>query len=232
MLQLRTAAFFLGWTLATLAVGLFAFPALLSQKLAWRVSRAWAGFTLAWLRITCGITSVVEGRPETHLIACNHQSAWDTLMLFRLLGNPAFVLKRELYLIPIFGWFLWRTGQIAIDRSDGRSAYAQIEKQATPILADGRTIIVFPEGTRVRPGAHKQWRSGIARISGMLQLPVTPAALNAGWFWPKHSLVKRPGTAVLKFLPPMPVCEDQAAWMQQLETTIQKEATALAARAE
>lgn len=222
MTLLRTAVFFIGWIAATLAIGALGLPFLISQRATWWVSDLWAGFTLFWLRITCGVKSELRGTPDGKLIACKHQSAWDTLMIWRTFGNPAFVLKRELYWIPIFGWYLWRTGQIGINRRDGRSAFEQIEKQAQRVLAQGRTIILFPEGTRVRIGTKKPYKSGIARVSALLQLPVVPAALNAGLFWPKHSLLKTPGTAILQFLPALPVCgSDQDGWMQQLEQTIE-----------
>jgi 1-acyl-sn-glycerol-3-phosphate acyltransferase len=230
MLQLRTAAFFIGWIAVTAGIGILGIPTLLSQKLTWRMASLWVCFTLLWLRITCGVRSEVQGQPASQLVACKHQSAWDTLMMWRIFGNPVFVLKRELYWIPVFGWYLWRTGQIGINRSDGRSAYEQIEKQAGRVLAQGRSIVMFPEGTRVRIGDKKPYRSGIARVSALLQLPVTPAALNAGLFWPKVSLLKRPGRAVLKFLAPVPVCgNDPVQWMQQLETRIESETQQLLA---
>ncbi len=222
MATLRTLLFFAGWISATLVFGILGLPCLLRQRWCWWAANFWVNLTLGWLRLSCGIRSEHQGIPATPLIASKHQSAWDTLMLWRVLGNPVFVLKRELYAIPIFGWYLWRSGQIAINRAKGREAYAQIETQAKPYLAQGRVMVVFPEGTRVPVGTHKPFHSGIARISAMLQLAVTPAAVNAGLFWPKHSLVKHAGTARLAFLPPLPVSpDDRQAWMQQLETSIE-----------
>ena len=234
MLVLRTILFFAGWVIATLAMGVAGTPfLLLPQRFVWRFNGSWAAVTLWWLRVACGIRGEVQGVPNGRLIACKHQSAWDTLMLWRTLGNPVFVLKRELYWVPIFGWYLWRSGQIAIDRSAGRTAYEQIEKQAPALLAQGRSIVMFPEGTRVRIGDKKPYRSGIARVSAMLGLPVVPAALNAGLFWPKHTLVKRPGRPVLKFLPPVAVCQDDMGeWMKTLEGAIEAESQFLAAGAE
>lgn len=234
MLAVRTFFFFAGWIALTLAMGVAGLPVLLlPQRCIWKFNGCWALLTLGWLRLTCGVRGKTIGAPEGHLIACKHQSAWDTMALWRVLGNPVFVLKRELYMIPIFGWYLWRSGQIAIDRKDGRSAYEQIEKQAPKVLAQGRSIVMFPEGTRVKIGEKKPYRGGIARVSAMLKLPVVPAALNAGLYWPKHTLIKRPGLAVLKFLPPVPVCgSDAAAWMKELETRIESESAELAAGAE
>lgn len=234
MQQLRTVFFFFGWTIITLAMGALGllfmpFP----RRAIWWFNTQWAGATLWWLRLTCGLEGRVEGTVQGPLIASKHQSTLDTLVLWCTLRNPVFVLKRELYWIPIFGWYLWRSGQIAINRSDGRTAFEQIAQQAPALLAQGRSMIVFPEGTRVRVGDRKPMRSGVARISALLNLPVTPVALNAGLYWPKHRQTKKRGIARIKFLPPVPACTgDQTEWMARLETLILTESDALAAAAE
>lgn len=221
MAALRTIVFFTVWVVGTLICGTLCMPLLFSQRGVWAFNSAWVMFTLWWLRITCGVRSELRGQPSGQLIACKHQSAWDTIMMMHTFRNPVFVLKRELYWIPIFGWFLWRSGQIAIDRTNSRGAYEQIARQAPKLLAQGRAIIMFPEGTRVRVGDRKPFRSGIARVSVMLNLPVVPAALNAGLFWPKHTVIKTPGTAVLEFLPPLPVCgKDITKWLKGVEEAI------------
>jgi len=182
--------FVLGWTLLTLFCGVAFLPALISQRCSWGAARLWVALSLAWLRLSTGIRSEVVGAeycPSAGgLIAAKHQSTLDTLVLWRVLKNPAFVLKRELYYIPIFGWYLYRTGQLGIDRSAGRAALASITARAGHVLAQGRSIIIFPEGTRVPAGQLKPFHSGVARISAQLQLPVTPVALNHGRFWPKR----------------------------------------------
>lgn len=232
--MLRTTLFFIGWACGTLAMGIGGMAVMLMpQRFVWRYNSAWAGFTLWWLRLTCRIHPQVEGIPASQLIAAKHQSTLDTLLLWRQFGNPVFVLKRELYLIPIFGWFLWRSGQIAIDRSKGRSAFEQIGQQAPKLLAQGRTLILFPEGTRVRVGDHKPYRSGIARISALLGLAVTPVALNHGLYWPKHTLRKRPGAPMMRFLPPLPACSGNTGkWMARLEQLISAESQRLVETAE
>jgi 1-acyl-sn-glycerol-3-phosphate acyltransferase len=198
---------------------------LLSQRATWRVAHAWAALTLFWLRLSCGVRTQVRGREHKPvgggLVACKHQSAWDTLVLWRTLKNPAFVLKKQLYLIPIFGWYLWRSGQIAIDRSAGREAMRSMLEQAQLLATQRRTIVIFPEGTRVPPGEEVPFHAGVARLSQALGLSVTPAALNGGLFWPKHSLKKFPGTAVLEFLPPQPAfSEPVAPWLAQLQRVV------------
>ena len=230
---LRTAIFFTGWVALTCILGILGLPLLASRCATRRLATAWARLTLIWLRFTTSIHTEQRGDITGQLFASKHQSALDTLMLWLALDGPAFVLKRELYRIPIFGWYLCRTGHIAIDRRAAREALAQIEAQAQPLLARGRRIVIFPEGTRIRPGDHKPFRAGIARVSQLLQQPVTPVALNAGHFWPKYSLVKKPGIAMLQFLPLMPVCGDNHTnWMQQLEATVNTASDALSPRPE
>lgn len=222
--MIRSFIFILGWIVITLVCGVLFLPALISQRATWFVSGIWAHITLAWLRIACGIRSHVRGREHLRpgtLIASKHQSTWDTLMLWNILGNPAFILKRGLYFIPIFGWYLARGGHIGIDRRSGRNAMRAILDAAPKLMAQGRGLVIFPEGTRMRTGQEKPFHAGVARISKKLQLPVTPVALNAAKFWPKFTvtLCKTPGDAVLEFLPSMPPAQDDG-WLQQLQQTI------------
>lgn len=222
--MIRSFIFILGWTIITILCGVVFLPALLTQRSTWFVSSIWAHITLAWLRIACGIRSHVRGldnlQPGT-LIASKHQSTWDTLMLWNVLGNPAFVLKRGLYFIPIFGWYLARGGHIGIERKSGQNAMRTILEAAPKLMEQGRGLVIFPEGTRMRTGQQKPFHRGVARISQSLQLPVTPVALNAAKFWPKFTVTlrKTPGDAVLEFLPPMPPANDDA-WLAQLQQTI------------
>lgn len=222
--MIRSLIFIVGWTLLTLICGVLFLPALATQRTTWFVSGIWAQLTLGWLRVACGIRSHVRGREHLHpgtLIASKHQSTWDTLMLWNVLGNPAFVLKRGLYFIPIFGWYLARGGHIGIDRRSGRNALRTILDAAPMLMAQGRTLVIFPEGTRMHVGQEKPFHRGVARISQALQLPVTPVALNAAMFWPKYTVTlrKNPGDAVLEFLPPVPPAQGEE-WLPRLQQLI------------
>ncbi len=221
--MIRTILFFAGWIIFTLVAGTLCLPALATQRSTWAFSRFWAGGTLHWLRITTGIRSEIRGlenRPARgSMVASKHQSAWDTLMMWKMVDRPTFVLKRELYLIPIFGWYLWRGGNIGIDRNAKREAMRTIMSRARELAAQGRSIVIFPEGTRMRRGQEKPFHAGVARISRELNLPVTPVALNAGSFWPKHTLRKTAGTAVMEFLPAMAPAQD-AEWLANLQHAI------------
>ena len=231
-MYLRTLIFFAGWFALTLAVGIAAIPALASQRAVWFASLAWARLTLIWLRITCGITSQVRGAEHlkgAKIVVCNHQSAWDTLMLWSMLKNPVFVLKRALFLIPIFGWYLKRTGQIGIDRAKPQGTIEQIIALMKHYETQGRVLVIFPQGTRVKPGDSKPFKHGIGRISAALGWPVVPAALNAGYFWPKKPIWKTSGTAVLEFLPPLPAPTGNhvSPWVNTLEKLVMEKAATL-----
>lgn len=232
MLALRTALFFLGLAGWTITIGILALPTMISRRAVWCAAYVWARGTLAWLHVACGISSHVEGAEHlssARIIASRHQSAWDTLILWCTLKNPMFVLKRELYLIPIFGWYLWRTGQIGIDRANPKGAMERIITALNAPQHQQRTLVIFPEGTRTPPGVHRAFRAGIGKISAATQLPVVPAALNAGLFWPKRPLIKKPGRARIQFLPPVapPTMDGITAWVQSLQQAIETRCQAL-----
>lgn len=236
MLRIRQCSFLLLWVCVTLLLGVACLPALISRTASQRVSRFWARITLWLLKHCVGISSHIAGYShiydEPMIYAAKHQSAWDTFMLWNVLGTPAFVLKRELYLIPIFGWYLWRSGQIAINRRDGKKAISRMVQQAAHYAQKGRAIIIFPEGTRTKPFALPRFKMGVAHVSEALNLPVVPVALNAGKFWPKSLLSKQPGQAIIEFLPPMPPAGTaKEPWLMDLQSRVEAATTALLKRA-
>ncbi|WP_407276165.1 lysophospholipid acyltransferase family protein [Halothiobacillus sp. DCM-1] len=168
------------------------------------------GFVVFWLaRIITGLRWEVEGRehlqgPPGRLIAAKHQSTWDTMILPVLLHQPAFVLKKELLWIPIFGTGLAGMGPIAIDRKAGRQALKQILTQGKVALAEGRDVVIFPEGTRHRPDVVAEYKPGVALLAREAKTPIIPVALNSGCFWRKKQFLKRPGTIRLVIGSPIP----------------------------
>ena len=215
------------WSVMTVAMGLLFLPSLLSRRASQKFARHWAQATLGLLKRVSGISSQMRGYPNVSktpvIYAAKHQSAWDTFMLWNVLDNPAFVLKRELYYIPVFGWYLWRSGQIAITRGGGKNTMEQMIVQAAYYVEQGRSIVIFPEGTRTRPGALAQYKAGVAHLSAAVKVPVVPVALNAGRVWPKKLIRKRSGTATIEFLPAMPPAGDaKDAWLADLQQRIEK----------
>ena len=138
------------------------------------------------------------------------------------------MLKKELLMIPVFGWFLARVGMIAIDRSGKASALKKMVADAKAIFAQGRPVVIFPEGTRVAPGARMPYQPGIAALYAQLGVPVVPVALNSGLFWGRQAFVKKAGVITIEYLPPIPPGLDRKSFMRELEARIETAAERLA----
>jgi 1-acyl-sn-glycerol-3-phosphate acyltransferase len=233
----RALAFYAGLYLWTAAMGVASLPLyVLPRGSIVALSRLWVAGVLAILAATTGLRHRVEGRENLPagpaLVASKHQSAWETFALALLLRDPAIILKKSLLWIPFYGWALARIGMIGIDRAAGASALRALTRSASRRVAQGRPILVFPEGTRVAPGARRPYHPGVFALYRALDLPVVPVALNSGLFWPRRRLVKRPGTIAVAFLPPIPPGLDRAAFMAELEARIETTTDRLVSRGE
>ncbi|WP_193367197.1 lysophospholipid acyltransferase family protein [Pelagibius marinus] len=222
--------FFYGWTALCVIVGL---PLLLGpRKGIYVLGRVWSHPILAALRLICGLKHQVRGRenlPEGPvLIAAKHQSAWDTIIFSILLWDHSFVLKQELMRIPLFGLYLWRAGLIPVDRRGGAKALRKMVAAAKRVAAQGRPMVIFPEGTRVAPEQQRPYQPGVAALYGQLQVPVVPVALNSGLFWRRNSFWKLPGTITLEFLPQIPPGLQRKDFLARLEQAIEGRSRALA----
>jgi 1-acyl-sn-glycerol-3-phosphate acyltransferase len=236
MIVLRSAAFNAAYFLWTAGLGLVLLPALLMPRRAnMAIARLWARGVLALLAGLVGLTHEVRGmehRPTAPaIVALKHQSAWETVLILRLLPDAAVVYKRELHLIPIFGWFIRRLEMLPIDRGAGGAAIRSLLRRARACVAQGRIVVVMPEGTRVAPGARRPYPPGIAALYSDLGLPVVPVALTAGLFWGRRSFVKRPGVITLEFLPPIAPGLDRPAFMAELQARIELASDRLAEEA-
>jgi 1-acyl-sn-glycerol-3-phosphate acyltransferase len=224
MLWLRTGVFFVSWVAFTLVSGVVCLPMLLSRRSCWAYCDAWVNTTLWLLRVCCGVRADIRGDIPTVpcIVASNHQSAMDTMLLWQALRHPIFMLKRELFYIPIYGWYVWRSRHIAVKRNARIKPLEQMIATAKSALADGRPLVIFPEGTRVPPGESRPYRNGAATMSHALQVQVVPVALNTGHFWPKKLLKKFPGVAQLKFLAPLAPCQNEPKdqWTARLKNAI------------
>ncbi|WP_206199346.1 lysophospholipid acyltransferase family protein [Parasulfuritortus cantonensis] len=165
----------------------------------YRVIRHWARTMLVVARYVLGIHHRVEGLEHLPapgspaIVMAKHQSAWETIAFQCIFPPLSFVLKRELLAIPFFGWGLRLISPIAIDRDAGREALKDIEQQGADRLAKGFWVLIFPEGTRVKPGEQGKYNIGGAWLAARTGVPVVPVAHNAGRLWPKNAFVKRPG---------------------------------------
>lgn len=177
---------------------------------------------------TCGNRNLPDG---PFILAAKHQSAWDTLGLSLLHAEAAFVLKRELTWIPVFGWYLARMGMIPIDRSRGVSALKTMAAVAQKRIVEGRPVLIFPQGTRTPPGDRRPYLAGVAALYAALDVPVVPVALNSGLFWPRRRFVKWPGTITVEYLEPIEPGLDRKTFMKTLEARIEPATTRLEAEA-
>lgn len=182
--------------------------------------------TIEWIeRHIGGITWRVIGREHIPrgacIIAAKHQSAWETFKLHLLFGDPAIVLKQELLEIPVWGWYLRRSGMIPIDRAGRSKALTGMMQAARKAAQDGRKIVIFPQGTRIVPGEQKPYRPGIAALYQELKLPIVPMAHNSGLLWPRRGFVKKPGVITVEFLPLIPPGLPREVMMERLKAGLE-----------
>ena len=184
-------------------------------------ARIWAAVMLGGLRRLCGIDYVVTGREHlpagAALIAPMHQSAFDTIVWLLLVPQCVYVLKRELTRLPLFGKLLLRGGQIPVERNAGAAAMRDLIRRAGEAAAAGKQIVIFPEGTRVAPGAGVKLHPGVAALAARTGLPIIPVATDSGHYWGRRSLRKRPGTIRIAILPPLPTGLPREVLMARLE---------------
>ncbi len=232
MLFLRSALMNIliyGWSFFVVLamLPLLAFPrgAMVRAFTLWMSSMMWI------LKVVMGITYEVRGREnlpnETVIFASKHQSTWDTLFFYILINDPAYVLKKELLSIPFYGWYLKKTKLIAVDRKAGASALKQIIRDTNYALEHGRSVVIFPEGTRSIPGAKSTYQPGIAAMYKSATHPVIPVALNSGLYWGRKEFIKRPGKIIAEILPAIPQGLKSRDFMKEMETRIEEASTKL-----
>jgi 1-acyl-sn-glycerol-3-phosphate acyltransferase len=233
---LRRVAFtILFYGLTALGCILFIPFLLLPRQALWAAVRAYERFNIALECHVLGLKWDVRGRENLplegpYIAAIKHQSAHETLRLFHMFGNPAVILKRELTWIPIWGWLAKKAGNVAINRGKGREALDSILRGAAPVFADKRVLVIFPQGTRVKPtetSSDKPYKFGVGRLYEKCNVPVVPIALNTGVFWPKGALLMKPGTAVYQVLPAIQPGLPASEMMKLLESQLEAASAAL-----
>lgn len=227
MLVLRSLAFNIAFYGNLVAWLIIALPTLVMPRRAFvAVCKAWARSNLGLMRSIAGIHVEMRGRenipPGGLIVAAKHQSMWETFALIPELSDPAYILKRELIWIPLFGWYLWKDDMVPVDRGGGSSALKKMNRKAREVVAQGRQIILFPEGTRRPPGAPPAYKYGIVHLYRSTGVPCLPVALNSGLFWPRRQFLRRPGTIVVEFLEPIPPGERREVFLHLLEQRIEE----------
>jgi 1-acyl-sn-glycerol-3-phosphate acyltransferase len=232
MILLRSLIFNVLFYLVLIALLILGLPALLmTRRAVFVLARLWARISLWLLQTICG-TRVefrgVERAPSApFIVAAKHQSIWETFALCMLFDDFCYILKRELMLIPFFGWYLRKSDQIAIDRTRGSSALAQAAEKAKRIFAQGRVLFIFPEGTRRPAGAPPRYKFGVAHLYDVCGVPCVPVALNSGLFWPRRSWLRRPGVIVIEILDPIAPGLDKTLFFERLQDRIESASDAL-----
>lgn len=234
MLVLRSLAFNVLYYLNLIVWMLLVLPTLAMPRAAFReAARAWAQSSLWLLRVVAGTRVSWRGLdripPGGLLVAAKHQSLWETFALLTIFDDPAFVLKRELMWIPLFGWYAWKAQSVPVNRKGRSAALAELAVKTEEALAGGRQVILFPEGTRRTPGAEPAYKFGVVHLYERLKRPVLPIALNSGLYWPRRKFLRRPGTIVVEVLEPIPPGKSKEVFQAELMRVIEEASNRLLA---
>lgn len=177
-------------------------------------------------KVFAGIKLNIEGlenlpKNQPYIIACKHQSAFDTLIFHSFLPDVCFLFKAEMNKVPFMGRLLRKVDCIPVDRKHGTLVLRKVVSAACECLQKGKIVAIFPEGTRVAPNQHIKYSHGVCMIYEKAGVPVVPAAINSGYLWPKNSFIKKSGTVTLRFLPAIPAGQDKKAVMAKIEQDIE-----------
>jgi 1-acyl-sn-glycerol-3-phosphate acyltransferase len=198
---------------------------LFGRRAIFALARLWGAISVWLLEAICGLRLEYRGieniPPGALLIAAKHQSFLETFALLKYAPDFAIILKRQLTYVPLFGLYLIVSQQIAIDRGRGRQALNQISAAARSVFAAGRQVFIYPEGTRRLPGAPPMYKQGAAALYAATEVPCLPVAVNTGLFWRRRGFLRRPGVAVIEFLPVIAPGLDRATFAKRLQASIE-----------
>lgn len=203
----RSLVFYAGYFIATIIIALLIMTIFwfIPLKRRFFLYSLWCRFVLFWLRLSCNVRYDIQGQeniPDTPVVALStHQSAWETIFLYYALSPVCPILKKELLKIPFWGWAMRLQKPIAIDRSKPREAGRSLLVQGKQRLADGLSVVIFPEGTRSPAGTVKALSRGGAKLAVAAQAAALPVIHNAGYCWPAHTIIKTPGVIRVRFGP-------------------------------
>ncbi|MEM1138633.1 MAG: lysophospholipid acyltransferase family protein [Pseudomonadota bacterium] len=232
MVVVRSALFEIYFWIVTAVMNLAFVPGLLFDRtVTVRGQTAWAKLVMFGLRIICGIRYEVRGASVPYggaaLVASKHMSAWDTIITHVIFDDPAVIIKKELMKLPIYSDYCRKSGMIPVDREAGPAALKDMVRAAKDRIAQGRPLLIYPEGTRTTPGDAPDYKPGVAALYGQLNVPCIPVALNSGRHWPTGTFLKHPGTIIVSFLPAIAPGLKRRAFMAELETRIEAETAVL-----
>jgi len=226
MLFLRSLLFVTLFYLWSGGLGILVLPALLGPR-RWTMSifRFWTRGVFVLLRVTCGIRVELRGRENLPtgraIVAPKHQCMFDVFAQFVVLPDSCFVMRKELMLIPFFGWYAWKQRMVVVDRDGKATALRKMVRDGQERLAEDRQLLIFPEGHRGEPGVAGDYQPGVAGLYRDLGLPAHLVATNSGVHWPAHGILRRPGVIVFEYLPPLPAGLKRGEFMREMETRIE-----------
>jgi 1-acyl-sn-glycerol-3-phosphate acyltransferase len=214
--------------MAVIAI-VFAPWALFSRAGAFAACHSYCVWVIFTARLLCGLKSEVRGTPPTGevVVAAKHQSFFDIILIFHAVPHGKFIMKRELIWTPFLGQYAMRLGCVFVDRGKRGAAITKMKEDVAKSAADPGQLIIYPQGTRVAPGVSHPYKVGTGLIYDQLGQPCVPVATNVGVFWPKRSLLRKPGLAVVEFLPAIPPGQPVADFMKRLERDIETRSDAL-----
>ncbi|ADG11319.1 1-acyl-sn-glycerol-3-phosphate acyltransferase [Caulobacter segnis] len=231
MIYLRSFLFQLFFWLWSATMAILMLATLPLPRAANRVSMAvWSRGLMLGLRWLAGIRIEIRGRENVPtgaaIVAAKHQSMFDVFSQFAILPDACFVMKKELLMVPLFGWHGQKAKMIVVDRDGHSAALKKLVRDAVDRMKHTRQVVIFPEGTRGDVGQPGDYKPGIAALYRELDMPVTPLALNCGSHWDKGFL-RKPGTIVFHYLEPIPAGLKRAEFMRELQTRIDTATKAL-----
>ena len=187
---------------------------------------SWSAFCLKFFLSTKiiikGEENIITGKK--FFIASSHQSMFETFFLQTIFNAPVFILKKELLIIPIFGWYLKKIGSISINRNKvTRENLDFFDQISSLVKTSDRPLIIFPQGTRVSPEDRSPFKKGAARIYEELDIPCQPIAINSGNVWPKKGLKKANLNIIISILKPIEVGLNREDFLKNLEDNIYSE---------
>ena len=224
---IRSILFYLVLSFWTIFMGFLCLPYLfLPSSYLRKPVRVWIAGIFVLLKYICKITHEIQGiqKIPSHavLIASKHQSAFETFALFYYLPKIVFIHKKQLFLIPIFGQYLKKINMISIDRKGGTKTMRQMFRKAKEKISKGFSIVIFPEGTRKKPGEKPNYKSGFVGVYKQLQTEILPIAVNSGNCWPKHTFLKKPGHIIINILDILPSSLEQKDILNKVQKNIEE----------
>jgi 1-acyl-sn-glycerol-3-phosphate acyltransferase len=214
----------------------FLIPAFISrnEKIADCGAKIWSIGVFWMLRKLCNIDYKIIGveniSKEPCIYACKHQSMWETVVMHLIINRPVYAYKKELELIPFYGWFIKFMSGIKVDRKGGIKSLKNVINQAKKYLSKGQSIVIFPQGTRVPVGESIKkypYQSGITALYNSCDVKIVPVALNSGLYWSKGKVLKNRGTIIIEFLPAISPGLGKEEFNKKLISTIEEKSDSL-----